>query len=70
LNDSTGHTAKDILVAYVFAYLHQLKVEKEKWMDVYDCHRQHQSLQYKSSIDKMQLHNLKTESRLAQVNIT
>lgn len=37
-----------IIIAYLFTDLHQVKVETEKWMYDYNCHRSHEFLQNKS----------------------
>jgi putative transposase len=59
---------QDVLDAYLFEDLHQVREETEKWMDDYNCHRPHESLQNKSPLHYDAVDLLKTLKGFQQVN--
>lgn len=59
---------QDVLDAYLFEDLHQVREETEKWMDDYNCHRPHESLKNKSPLHYGAVDLLKTLKGFQQVN--
>jgi len=51
---------QDVLDAYLFEDLHQVREETEKWMDDYNNHRPHESLNNKTPANHKAVDLLKT----------